>query len=176
MKQREKLLLGVVVIGVVLIGGLLFLGGESAPPPPPPMPPQQPQPQPQQPSPSQPPQEPPREQAEQTQQSQPKLAIDQLFKDYAKRTEAKTTPLPPSPPHLPVIPPFGGSGSSPIPVEMPKKEEDLTPISIYGITCEQECRASTNLGVLRVGSVVGSERVLSIDKGGIRTDKRFIPF
>jgi len=123
-----------------------------------------------------------------------KIDIDKLFKDYAQKAKeeksdnnkvsgAKVIPLAP-PPNLPVgnLPvgmptpapnPFANNNNIPM-----KQQEILQPILIYGIACEDNiCEAITNKGVIRQGDKIGdNEIVLSIDKKGIKTDKRYIPF
>jgi len=177
--KREKALLGVVAFGILGIGGLLLFGGGSqnasvpqamptvqAPPiqEPPPLPKEQ-----------------EREQEKpQVQVQTEDKSVDLLFLEYAKKSQKETQqssqPLP-NLPQLPPIPPFREEKPMPIPLgEKITSTPETIPITIYGITCQETCKAITNLGVLKAGDRIGDERVLAIDKTGIRTNKRFIAF
>jgi len=181
--KREKVLLGVVIGGLLGVGGLLLFGGkpqDTPALPPPAMPTAQAPPI------QEPPPLPEREQEKPQTEPQPQTQtqtqkedkfIDLLFLEYAKKSQRETsreTPqLPPIPPfrEVPVMP----LGERPEVLERPKVVEPVQ-VKIYGITCQETCQAITNLGVLKVGDRIGGERVLAIDKTGIRTDKRFISF
>ena len=180
--KKEKALLGAVALGILGIGGLLLFGGGSqnasvpqAMPPAQAPPIQEPPPLPER--------EQEREQEKPQVQAQVQTedkSIDLLFLEYAKKSQ-KETPQSPQPlpnlPQLPPIPPFREGQPMPIPLgERATTSPETIPITIYGITCQETCQAITNLGVLKVGDRIGDERVLAIDKTGIRTNKRFIAF
>lgn len=53
----------------------------------------------------------------------------------------------------------------------------VTEIKINGIICEKQvCTAMTSAGSLINGTQVGIEKISSVSKSGIKTDKRFIAF